>query len=102
MPFSHHETDRLPRQALEKPKRKLETKTLAFCSDADPAPAGLRDENDAWGWDWSPNLDPISIWKGPVRIVAPDHAAMPHLASWSPKITVSPRQRHARKWRYRS
>jgi hypothetical protein len=67
-----------------------------------PAPRGVRDENDAWGWDWSPNLDPISIWKGPVRIVAPDHAAMPHLASWSPKITVSPRQRHARKWRYRS
>eukprot|EP01043_Picozoa_sp_COSAG02_P063465 COSAG02_NODE_9009_length_2362_cov_2.899249_1_plen_215_part_10 len=25
-----------------------------------PAPASLRDENDAWGWDWSPNLDPIS------------------------------------------
>eukprot|EP01052_Picozoa_sp_SAG31_P039618 SAG31_NODE_5529_length_2475_cov_2.029040_3_plen_54_part_00 len=35
-----------------------------------PAPAGLRDENDAWGWDWSPDLDPISIWKGPVRVRA--------------------------------
>lgn len=52
-----------------------------------PAPASLRDENDAWGWDWSPDLDPISIWKGPVRIVAVN-ASLPYLSSWSPKISV--------------
>ena len=52
-----------------------------------PAPAGLREENDAWGWDWSPDLDPISIWKGPVRIVFAEKG-VPHLVSWSPKITV--------------
>ena len=52
-----------------------------------PAPAALRDENDAWGWDWSPNLDPISIWKGPVRIVD-TNTSDPHLSSWSPKVSV--------------
>ena len=52
-----------------------------------PAPAALRDENDAWGWDWSPNLDPISSWKGPVRIVD-TNTSDPHLSSWSPKVSV--------------
>ena len=50
-----------------------------------PAPRGLRDENDAWGWDWSPSLDPIAIWKS-VRIVATD--GVPFLVSFSPKTTV--------------
>jgi hypothetical protein len=46
----------------------------------------VRVETDAWGWDWSPNLDPISIYKS-VRITTAAENE-PVLASFSPKITV--------------
>ena len=56
---------------------------------------GLRDESDAWGWDWSPSLNPRAIYKS-VRLVAAP-AGLVHagkvvpraaLLSWSPKVSV--------------
>ena len=56
---------------------------------SNPAEAnvGLRDESDAWGWDWSPSLNPRAVYK-PVRLVSAS-AARPHVLSFSPNVAVT-------------
>ena len=53
----------------------------------DPRTVHGRDEADAWGWDWSPSLNPMSIY-GSVRIVAVA-TDTPYLSSFSPQISTT-------------
>jgi len=71
--------------------------TLAIHLDAAPPPmpyngaapetVRTRTEADQWGWDWSPNLNPIAI-IGFVRLITTT-AAAPHLVSFSPSVSVT-------------
>lgn len=58
----------------------------SMCTDT-----GVRDEADAWGWDWSPSLDPMAIYKS-VRLVAPPvidtDTPAPYVTSFSPVVRV--------------
>ena len=53
---------------------------------AAPETVRTRDEADAWGWDWSPSLNPMAI-VGSVRLVVVT-AQTPYLLSCSPKVSV--------------
>ena len=51
----------------------------------DPRTVHGRDEADAWGWDWSPSLNPMSIYGG-VRLVGVTNTL--YLSSFSPQIST--------------
>ena len=40
----------------------------------------VRAESDAWGWDWSPSLGPVAVWRSVRLVSAPADAA--YLASF--------------------
>lgn len=50
-----------------------------FCNEP-----GFRDESDAWGWDWSPSLNPMAIYKSVQLISIPPFAS--YVSMVSPQV----------------